>query len=53
MRVDSYRNSVANGYPLRLFKVDIKVPEIMEKVIVNPNEVITECFKDMSAFAKR
>ena len=28
LQVDSYRNAVANGYPLRLFKVDLKVPQI-------------------------
>jgi hypothetical protein len=53
LQVESYRNSVAHGYPLRLFKVDLNVPEIMEKVIVNPNEVVLNCFKDMSTFTKR
>jgi hypothetical protein len=53
LQVDSYRNAVANGYPLRLFKVDLKVPLIWEKVIVNPNEVVSNFFKEMNTFAKR
>jgi hypothetical protein len=52
LQVDSYRNAVANGYSLRLFKVDLKVPQIWEKVIVNPNEVVLNCFKDLNTFAK-
>jgi len=53
LQVNSYRNAVANGYPLRLFKVDLTVPQIWEKVIVNPNEVVSNFFKEMNTFEKR
>lgn len=53
LQVNSYRNSVANGYPLRLFKIDLKESSILEKVIINPNEVVTNCFRDLSTFKRR
>jgi hypothetical protein len=53
LQVDSYKNSVANGYPLRLYKVDLKVPSIMEKVIITPEEVVTNCFRNMGSFTRR
>jgi hypothetical protein len=49
LQVPSYRNAVANGYPLRLFKVDIEKCEIKEKLIVNPDEVTCSCFKQMAS----
>jgi hypothetical protein len=48
LQVPSYRNAVANGYPLRLFKVDLCSFEIKEKLIANPSEVSSNCLKDMS-----
>ncbi len=53
LQVNSYRNAVANGYPLRLFKVDLKALSIFEKVIVDPKEIVTNCFRDMSTFTRR
>jgi hypothetical protein len=45
LQVWSYRNAVTNGYPLHLFKVDLKSLEIRDKLIVNPNEVVTTALR--------
>ena len=47
LQVPSYRNAVANGYHLRLFKVNLSSFEIREKLMVAPNEIISDCFKEM------
>jgi hypothetical protein len=52
LQVPSYRNAVANGYPLRLFKVNLEKSEIKEKLIVNLDEVASTCFKQMTSVGK-
>ena len=49
LQILSYRNAVADGYPLRLFKVDLETSEIKEKLIVNPDEVASTSFKQMTS----
>jgi hypothetical protein len=45
-QTSSYRNAAANGFPLRFFHVDLNSFLIKEKLIANPNEITSNCFKD-------
>ena len=47
LQVPSYKNALANGYHLRLFKVDLNSFEIREKLMLSPDEVDSDYFKAM------
>ncbi len=46
LQTASYRNAAANGFPLRFFHVDLNSFLIKEKLIANPDEITSNCFKD-------
>jgi hypothetical protein len=46
LQTSSYRNAAANGFPLRFFHVDLNSFLIQERLIVNSNEITSNCFKD-------